>query len=140
MGDDRACLDAAASIVAARLRPLPLIASATDTPAIKNVRQLALTLVRTVGCAIANHWMRTMPPEQSAGAAAVSDGANCSAFETILRTCDSPTDRADLAMQCASLPTAMGGLGAVLYVPTRAHRFVAKPDNIHHPEPSGWPG
>ena len=126
VGDADACSDAARTLIAARLRPLERIVGMFDSGEITNVAQLQTNLTRLVASAIFNHWCRTMlPPEQTEAAAEYSDDAVEIALSAILRTDDSPPERAALALLCSRLPTRDGGLGTSNYAPTRTHRFAA---------------
>ena len=46
-----------------------------DSGRVRHARLLQLQLVRLCACSIPNHWMRTMPPTQTEGAAAFADEA-----------------------------------------------------------------
>ena len=50
------------------------VTSLPDTEKVPHAKQLAFYLLTLVASAIPNHWMRCMPPDQTAAAACYADG------------------------------------------------------------------
>ena len=132
VGRPTACSRALLDIITARLQPLSYVTAMVDTEVVKDVFLLQLHLVRLVSSRILNHWTRTMPPEQTAAAAAHSDTVHDAAIASITSSHHSPCDRAALAIECARLTTRDGGLGSSAYTATR---FAGYADSYHHARP-----
>jgi len=125
IGEPEACSTGLAALITARLLPLRHLVPLRDTAHTTNILQLQLYLIRMCACTILNHWARTMPPGQTAAAAAASDTTIGAALSSILSTASSPRARALLALLVARLPARHGGLGATSYSPALAPRFAS---------------
>ena len=85
LGDGDACASALLELMRVKLeKPLSYIVRMRGSGRVRHARLLQLQLVRLCACSIPNHWMRTMPPTQTEGAAAFADEATGAAAALIL--------------------------------------------------------
>lgn len=125
VGDDDACSDRLLALMRAKLAPLGYVAKFHDTEKVKCSALLAVHLLRLVASAIPTHWMRAMPPHQTAAAAAYIDTAVADAFAAIVRAHDSPDERAGVAIALSNLPARMGGFGLAAFARSAHACFAA---------------
>ena len=126
LGDGDACASALLELMRAKLeKPLSYIVRMRDSGRVRHARLLQLQLVRLCACSIPNHWMRTMPPTQTEGAAAFADEATGNAAALILDFGRSPGDRAALARTRAKQTGKNGGIGMSDYARRRFPSFLA---------------
>ena len=105
VGDDAECSRRLCEEIAARLAPLEYLVSMRDHENVPNARCIALHTARLVAASIPYHWMRCMPPNQTAAAAAHADHVIADAIMRILGAGDSPADRVELATATATMPS-----------------------------------
>ena len=125
IGAPEACSAHLLDLIKAKLKPLTYVRRMLDLGRVGHARMLQVHLLRLCATAIPNHWTRTMPPEQTADAAAYADAAIREAAYDVLRLRDSPADRADLAYLRAQQPSRLGGLGLANYTPKLAFHYAA---------------
>ena len=112
-------------LIIARLRPLQTVLKMRDTDRVKNTLQLRLCLIVQVASSILSYWVGSMPTPHTAAACMYSDCTISDAVANIAACCDSPAERAALALLIAKLPAKIGGLGTSNYAATADAIFTA---------------